>query len=153
MTIKNFIEHDTPASVEDLKKLATQSGIDALISWEIPSKFEPNKDYIFNIITLKNKNVTGHYCCVHKGVYFDCFGLPPPLEFQIQHPEVKRYYPKQLMDINDSECWIDCLIFIKDYKGQGRALGVDLRNEYRLTDKQQEIKKVYEDQFKFNFNI
>lgn len=148
MTIKNFIDHDTPASVEDLKKLAEESGInDVNITWTIPKKFYDNEDYIFNIITLKNKNITGHYCCVHNGVYFDCFGLPPPLEFQIQHPEVKRYYPKQLMDVDDSECWLDCLIFIKDYKGHG----VNIRDPKPLTKKQNEIKKIYEDRFKFNF--
>lgn len=148
--LTSFIEHDTPASVEDLKTLANESGLfdDSLsITWGIPKKFEPDQDYIFNIITLKNKNITGHYCCVHNLIYFDCFGLPPPLEFQIQHPEVKRYYPHQLMAVDDSECWLDCLIFIKDYKGKGKKIG----SEQTLTDKQKEVKKIYEDKFKFNF--
>lgn len=149
--LTSFIEHDTPASVEDLKTLANESGLfdDSLnITWGIPKKFEYGEDYIFNIITLKNKNITGHYCCVHNLIYFDCFGLPPPLEFQIQHPEVKRYYDKQLMAVDDSECWLDCLIFIKDYKGNGR----EIKGEHVLTDKQKEIQKIYEDKFKFNFD-
>lgn len=151
MPLKSFIEHDTPASVEDLKTLAKESGyfdtINLNISWEIPKYFKKNVDYIFNIITLKNKNITGHYCTIHNQIYFDCFGLPPPIEFQIQHPEIKYYYPNQLMSVNDSECWLDCLLFIKDYKGKGYLIS----DAKPLTKKQQEIKKIYEERFNFNF--
>lgn len=44
MPLKSFIEHDTPASVEDLKTLAKESGyfdtINLNISWEIPKYFK-----------------------------------------------------------------------------------------------------------------
>lgn len=95
-------------SSNELKEIANRYGIklDGIYARDL---YDGSNNAIINLDDSKNKG--SHWVCVHKNIYFDSYGLPPPLEILKFKPKIK-YNKKQIQAMDSDYCGQYCLYFL-----------------------------------------